>query len=82
LEAILYDKEWKPIERVAVRDVYNVLEKMEPGKVYAVAYDGIVTQRMLDIAAEKQVKLLIANRIGNIERRPTGVSILTFNDLS
>jgi DNA primase len=82
LEAILYDKEWKPIERVAVRDVYNVLEKMEPGKVYAVAYDGIVTQRMLDIAAEKQVKLLIANRIGNIEKRPTGVSILTFSDLS
>ena len=82
LEAILYDKEWKPIERIAVRDVYNVLEKMEPGKVYAVAYDGIVTQRMLDIAAEKQVKLLIANRIGNIEKRPTGVSILTFNDLS
>jgi DNA primase len=82
LEAILYDKEWKPVERVAVRDVYNVLEKMEPGKVYAVAYDGIVTQRMLDIAVEKQVKLLIANRIGNIERRPQGVSILTFSDLS
>ncbi len=82
LEAILYDKEWKPIERVAVRDVYSVLEKMEPGKVYAVAYDGIITQRMLDIAAEKQVKLLIANRVGNIEKRPTGVSILTFSDLA
>ncbi|ABM80739.1 DNA primase DnaG [Hyperthermus butylicus] len=82
LEAVLYDSKWNPIERVSVRDVYNVLEKMEPGKVYAVAYDGIVTQRMLDIAAEKQVRLLIANRIGNIEKRPPKVGILTFSDLT
>ncbi|ALL01671.1 DNA primase [Pyrodictium delaneyi] len=82
LEAILYDKEWKPIDKVAVRDVYNVLEKIEPGKVYAIVYDGIVTQRMLDIAAQKQIKLLIANRLGSIERRPQGVSILTFSDIT
>lgn len=82
LEAILYDKEWKPIDKVPVRDVYNVLEKMEPGKIYAIVYDGIVTQRMLDIAAQKQIKLLIANRLGSIERRPQGVSILTFSDIT
>ena len=82
LEAILYDKEWKPIDKVPVRDVYNVLEKIEPGKIYAIVYDGIVTQRMLDIAAQKQIKLLIANRLGSIERRPQGVSILTFSDIT
>jgi len=81
LEAILYDREWKPVEKVPVRDVYNVLEKVEPGRVYAIVYDGIVTQRMLDLAAQKQIKLLIANRLGSIERRPQGVSILTFNDI-
>ncbi|KSW11950.1 DNA primase [Pyrodictium occultum] len=82
LEAILYDREWRPLEKVPVRDIYNVLEKIEPGKVYAIVYDGIVTQRMLDLASEKQVKLLIANRLGSIERRPPGVSVLTFSDVA
>ena len=82
LEAVLYDSQWNPIQKVPVREVYNVLEKAEPGKIYAIVYDGIITQRMLDLAAEKGVKLLIANRIGSIEKRPKGVSLLTFNDLS
>jgi len=81
LEALIYDKNWNLVEKVSVRDVYNFLEKIEPGKVYAVIYDGIVTQRMLDLAAEKQVKLVIANRLGSIEKRPRDVIVLTFNDV-
>ena len=81
LEAVLYDKDWNPIEKVPVREVYNVLEKIEPGKVYAIAYDGIITQRMLDLAAEKGVQLLIANRVGSVDKKPKGVSLLTFSDI-
>ncbi|BEP17038.1 DNA primase DnaG [Pyrofollis japonicus] len=81
LEALIYDKDWNLIQRVSVRDMFNVLEKMEPGKVFAVVYDGIVTQRMLDLAAEKQIKLVIANRLGSIEKRPRNVVVLTFNDV-
>ncbi len=81
LEAILYDAEWKPIERVAVKDLYSKLSGLEEGKVYAIVYDGIVTQRILDLAAEKGVKLLVAAKIGAIERRPQGVKIATFADL-
>jgi len=81
LEALIYDKNWNLIQRTPVREVYTLLEKAEPGKIYAIAYDGIITQRMLDLAAEKGVKLLIANRVGSIEKRPKGISLLTFNDL-
>ena len=81
LEAIIYDKEWKPIERVPVRLLAETLEKLEDGKAYAVLFDGIVTQRLLDIAARKGVKLLIGARIGNIEKRPEGVKMLTFADI-
>ncbi len=81
LEALIYDKDWNLLEKVSVRDVYNFLEKIEPGKAYAVIYDGIVTQRILDLAAEKQIKLIIANRLGSIEKRPRDVMILTFNDV-
>ncbi len=81
LEALVYDKNWSLLEKVSVRDVYNFLERIEPGKAYAVIYDGIVTQRMLDLAAEKQIKLIIANRLGSIEKRPRDVIVLTFNDV-
>ncbi|MET1101217.1 MAG: DNA primase DnaG [Pyrodictiaceae archaeon] len=81
LEAIVYDKSWKPIIQVPVKDVYEALEKIEPGKAHAVVYDGIITQRMLDIAAEKEIKLLVAAKLGNIERRPKEVIMLTFNDV-
>ncbi|HIC98435.1 MAG TPA: hypothetical protein EYP08_01910 [Pyrodictiaceae archaeon] len=81
LEATLYDDKWNVIARVPVKDLYDVVAKLEPGKVYAIVYDGIITQRMLDLAYDKQVKLLIANKIGNIERRPPGIQMLTFNDI-
>lgn len=81
LEATLYDDRWNVVARVPVKDLYDVVAKLEPGKVYAIVYDGIITQRMLDLAHDKQVKLLIANKIGNIERRPLGIQMLTFSDI-
>ncbi len=81
LEALIFDEKWNLIEKLPVREVYDRLEKIEPGKVWAVIFDGIITQRMLDIASEKGIKLLIASRIGSIEKRPKGIIMLTFNDL-
>jgi len=81
LEATLYDNKWNVVAKIPVKDLYDVVAKLEPGKVYAIVYDGIITQRMLDLAHDKQVKLLIASKIGNIERRPLGIQMLTFNDV-
>ncbi len=82
LEAILYDKNWKSIARIPVRQLAETLEKIEPGRIYAIVFDGIITQRILDLASSKGVKLLIGARIGNIEKRPEGITLLTFNDIS
>jgi DNA primase len=81
LEAIIYDQEWNPVQKTSVRELYDVLEKIEPGKIYAIVYDGIVTQRILDLASMKGVKVIISNRLGSIEKRPQGISILTFSDI-
>lgn len=81
LEAILYDENWNQVARIPVRDLYNELDKIEPGKTKAVAFDGIVTQRIMDIASAKGVKLLIAARIGNVVKRGDGVTLLTMGDL-
>jgi len=81
LEAILYDESWNPIKRVPVRDLYDELTKVEVGKVFAVVFDGIITQRLVDIASDRKVRVLVGARIGGISKRPHGVEMLTFNDL-
>ncbi|GBF09425.1 DNA primase DnaG [Aeropyrum pernix] len=82
LEAIVYDKEWRELDRLKVRELYDYISKSEPGRIYAVVFDGIITQRLLDIASEKGVGIIIGNRIGNkITHKPTNVKFLTFSDL-
>ncbi len=81
LEAVLYDSEWKPIERVAVRDLVDRLQKADYGKVFAVVFDGIITQRLVDVASSRGVKMLIGVRIGNLARKPRDVVTLTLQEL-
>ena len=82
LEAILYDKEWKPIKRISVRDLYPELQKAEPGSIGAVVFDGIITPRILEVASERGVKILIGARTGTkLSGKPKDVLFFTFNDL-
>ncbi len=83
LEGVLYDSEWREIERVKVRDLFNRLQKIESGKVHAVAFDGIITQRLLDLAADKRIALLIGAKVGSkLSNRPASVKFMTFNDVA
>jgi DNA primase len=81
LESILYSQDWSEVKKIPVRDLVNELESIEPGRVYAVLMDGIVTQRLIDTALSKNVKLLIATRIGKIQVKPPELTILTYNEL-
>jgi DNA primase len=78
LEAVLYDQEWKPIKRVAVRDLVNALEGTE-GVTYVV-FDGVVTQRLVDAASSKSVKMLIGARMGDVVRLPDNLDVKLFDD--
>ncbi len=81
LEAVIYDREWKEVKRVPVRDLYETLKEMEPGQAMAVVSDGIITQRIVDIASEKKIPLVIGSRVGNIVKKDGNVTILTLMDL-
>lgn len=81
LEAILYDESWNPVKKIPVRDLYDELTKVETGKIFAVVFDGIITQRLVDIASDRKVRVLVGARIGGISKRPHSVEMLTFNDL-
>ena len=81
LEAVIYDKNWKPIKKVPVRDLYQELKSMSTGSAGAVVFDGIITQRIVDVASEKKIGIVIGARIGNIAKREEGVNLLTITDI-
>ncbi|MGC8566623.1 MAG: DNA primase DnaG [Caldisphaera sp.] len=83
LEAIIYDREWKEITRIKVRDLFTWLESLQNNSAYAIIFDGIITQRILDLAGEKGIALLIGARMGSkISAKRGDVKFATFSDLT
>uniref|UniRef100_A0A7J3XYT5 DNA primase DnaG n=1 Tax=Thermogladius calderae TaxID=1200300 RepID=A0A7J3XYT5_9CREN len=80
LEAILYDSNWGKIKRIPTRDLVDELSKLPENNVNAVVFDGIVTQRLLDKAAEKNVKIVVGAKVGKITFKPPEILVLTFSE--
>ncbi len=49
--------------------------------MHAVVFDGVITQRLLDIAAEKKIATVVGVKMGNVTKVPDAVEILTRDDL-
>ncbi|MEM0200650.1 MAG: DNA primase DnaG [Saccharolobus sp.] len=81
LEGLLYDSNWNVIEKVQVRDIIPKLENYNQNNIAYIIFDGVVTQRLLDLASQKNIKMIIGARIGGINKRPQNVDILTFTDI-
>jgi DNA primase len=80
LNAFLLDAEGNVLKQVEVRDLVNTLKESN-GLVKSVVFDGVITQRILDIAAEKELDYLIGVKIGNVVKRPLSVKVLTTEDI-
>ncbi len=76
LSARLLDRNHNILKEVAVRDLARELKEAN-GDVSGVIFDGVVTQRILDIAAEKGLEYLIGAKMGNIAKSPTCVKVIT-----
>ena len=46
-----------------------------------VVFDGVVSQRLLDVAQEKGIQTVIANRMGAVGKIPESIRIVTRTDL-
>lgn len=82
LEAIIYDKNWNIIDKCPVRDLATKLKFFKNNNTYAIVFDGIITQRILDLAKTRNIKVLIGAKLGNINYKPQEIIVLTFNDLT
>ena len=79
LEAVLLNKEMKQIERLPVSELTEKLEGIKD--VDTVIFDGIITQRLVDVAAERNIKFLIAARVSETIKPPLQVNLLTFAEI-
>jgi DNA primase len=62
-----------------VRDLADKLQQAQG--IDTVVFDGVITQRLVDIASEKNVKFLVAARISDVVKQPLKVHLLTFADV-
>jgi DNA primase len=80
LEAEIYDANWTLLKKMPVRELPDFLAATGDS-VYAVVMDGITTQRIVDLAAKKGVKLIVTARVGPLTKVPEDMKILTFEQL-
>jgi len=45
-------------------------------------FDGIITQRILDIASDKKISTIVGTKMGNITKQPTSVDVWSKDDLN
>ena len=82
LQAVLLNDQLERIgDKVAVRDLADTLKKDTPG-VSTVVFDGVVTQRLIDIALDKKIGTLVGVKTGNITKKPNSVEVVTRADLA
>jgi DNA primase len=79
LEAVLLGSGWDELGRMPVGDLVEELRKREG--VGTVVFDGIVTGRLVDAAAERGVGILVGERLGDGVRVPRKLTVRLFKDL-
>ncbi|MHA2395771.1 MAG: DNA primase DnaG, partial [Candidatus Thorarchaeota archaeon] len=78
-KALLFGEDKKVIVECGVAELAKTLEAQE--EVPTIVFDGVITQRLVDIASKKNTKLMIGAAVADIEKKPSTMKIVTFDDL-
>jgi DNA primase len=78
-KAVIFDAEKKIVAECGVADLAKTLESIKDAE--AIVFDGVVTQRLADLASTKKIKLLVGAAVADLDKRPRGLQIATFDDL-
>lgn len=68
------------IREVAVKSLVNTLKEDVEG-VKAIVFDGVISQRILDVSVDKGIGIVVGTRKGNISKMPSDILIWTKEDL-
>jgi len=80
LEAVIFDEAGKELGRMPVSELAEKIPSVEGA--HLVLFDGVVTQRLLDIAAGKNIRFVIGDRVSDGAKKPPNVNVMTLSDLS
>jgi len=78
LEAVLFNEKMEQIEQLPVSQLAEKLQ--QTSNVDTVIFDGIITQRIVDIASEKSIKRIVASRISEAVKPVLNVELITYQD--
>lgn len=68
------------VREVAVKNLVNSLKEDSEG-ISIIVFDGVISQRILDVSVERGIKMIVGTRKGNITKMPADTTILTKEDL-
>jgi hypothetical protein len=75
LEAVLLNEKLEQIERMPVSQLAEKLQQATG--IDTIVFDGIITQRIVDVAAEKNIKRIVASRISEAVKPALNVELIT-----
>ncbi len=79
LEAVLLSEKMEQIGRLPVSELAESLKQAKD--VDTIVFDGVITQRLVDLANQKKVKHLVAARVSDVVKQPLNVNLITFADI-
>lgn len=79
LEAVIFNENAEQQARLPVSELAEKLQEINGATT--VVFDGIITQRLVDIASDRNIKHLIAARISDAVKKSSKVRLLTFSEI-
>jgi DNA primase len=79
LEAVLLSKEMNKVAQLPVGELAEKLQ--QAADIDTVVFDGVITQRLVDIAEERNINYLVAARISKAMKQPLKVKLITFEEI-
>ncbi|MEM3730467.1 MAG: DNA primase DnaG [Candidatus Bathyarchaeia archaeon] len=79
LEAVILNDKLEQMDRLPVSQLAEKLQQMEG--VDTVIFDGIITQRIVDVASEKGIRRVIASRVSDAVKPSLNVKLITFSEI-
>jgi len=78
-EAVILDEKNKEMQKVPVSSLTDTLKEIKDA--HYLLFDGIITQRLVDVAAGSNIKIIVGARKGQLTKIPYGLKIYSFNEI-
>ncbi len=74
----ILDEALNMTKEVEVEEIYEEIKNID-GSAEAVIFDGVISQRLVDVASEKGIKKLVAFNSVNIVKKPNNIQLITID---